>query len=50
MGGEDIEEIIKKLQEKEGNKRTEEGIAGARVSEQEAVCVCFWPPVTNGLL
>jgi hypothetical protein len=37
MGGEDIEEIIKKLQEEEGNKRTEEGIAGAHVSEQEAV-------------
>jgi hypothetical protein len=37
MGGEDIEEIIKKLQEEEGNERTEEGIAGARVSEQEAV-------------
>jgi hypothetical protein len=37
IGGEDIEEIIKKLQEEEGNKRTEEGIAGASVSEQEAV-------------
>ncbi len=37
MGGEDIEEIIKKLQGEEGNKRTEEGIAGAQVSKQEAV-------------
>ena len=32
-----MEEIIKKLQEEEGYEGTDEGIAGARVSEQEAV-------------
>jgi hypothetical protein len=37
MRGEDMEEIIKKLQEEEGNKETDEGIASAHVSEQEAV-------------
>jgi hypothetical protein len=37
MGREDLEEIIKKLQEEEGKEGTEETIAGARISEQEAV-------------
>ena len=32
-----MEKIIKKLQEEEGNKGTEEMIAGARISKQEAV-------------
>jgi hypothetical protein len=37
MGGEEMEEIIKKLQVKEGNVGTDEGIADAQVSEQKAV-------------
>jgi hypothetical protein len=36
MRGEDMEEIIKKLQKEEGNKETDEGGASAHVSEQEA--------------
>ncbi len=35
-----MKEIIKKLQEEKGNEGTEETIAGAHVSEQEAVCMC----------
>jgi hypothetical protein len=34
MGGEDMEEIIKKLQEEEGNEGSEEGTANAHASEQ----------------
>jgi hypothetical protein len=37
MRGEDMEEIIKKLQEEDGNEETDEEIASAHVSEQEAV-------------
>jgi hypothetical protein len=38
MGGEDIEEIIKKLQEEEGNEGSaEEGTANAHASEHKAV-------------
>jgi hypothetical protein len=37
MGGEEMEEIIKKQQEEEGNVETDEGIADAQVSEQKAV-------------
>ena len=32
-----MEELIKKLREEEGSNGTDEGIAGARISEQEAV-------------
>jgi hypothetical protein len=37
LGGKDMEELITKLQEEGGMEWTEEGVAGTRVAEQEAV-------------
>jgi hypothetical protein len=45
-----MEEIIKKLQEEEGYNGTDEGIACARVSEQEAVKDAVKEAMEEGLL
>ena len=45
-----MEEIIKKLREEEGYDGTDEGIAGARVSEQEAVKEAVKEAMEEGLL
>jgi len=37
MEGGDMEELIQKLREEEGSEGADEDIAGARISEQEAV-------------